>query len=123
LLASFVPSSSIVGDGPASDVSGHTAVTGTGFLYNRVTRLYGGTLTVQNTGTQAIAGPVQIVLTSLTPGVTLADATGVTNGSPYITVLGSTGLSPGQAANVKVQFHNPSNALINFTAVTYSGSF
>jgi hypothetical protein len=123
LLSTFWQFSAIVGGGPAANIASQIAVTSTGFLFSRVTRLYSGTLMAKNTGTQAIGGPAQIVLTNLTPGVTLANATGMTNGSPYITVPDSIGLAAGQAASVNVEFYNPSNALINFTPVTYSGSF
>jgi hypothetical protein len=123
LLASFVPFASIVGGGAAVDVSSQMAVTSTGFLFSRATRLYSGTLTARNAGSQTIAGPVQIVLANLAPGVTVANATGIANGNPFLTIPASIGLPPGHSAAVNVQFSNPSNALINFTPVAYTGSF
>src|SRR5262249_8270640 len=84
LLTSFAPFSSTIAGGKAVNVSTQMSVTGTGFLFSRVTRLFSGTLTVRNTGTRAVGGPVQIVLTNLPAGVTLANGTGMTNGNPFI---------------------------------------
>jgi len=123
LLASFVPFASSLGGGAAVDVSSQMAVSSAGFLFSRATRLYAGTLTARNAGSQTIAGPIQIVLTNLTPGVTVANATGMANGNPFLTIPASIGLPPGQSAIVNVQFNNPSNALIKFTALAYTGSF
>jgi hypothetical protein len=64
-----------------------------------------------------------LVLTSLTSGVTLANATGTFSGSPYLTVPSASVLTPGQSATVDLRFSDPSNAKINFTPVVYSGSF
>jgi hypothetical protein len=77
---------------------------------------------VLNTSGQSIAGPIEIVLTNLTAGVTLVNATGTFVGNPYIAVLASGSLAAGQSANVAVRFSDPSNALIHFTPVVYSGS-
>jgi hypothetical protein len=53
----------------------------------------------------------------------MTDATGTRNGSPYITVIGAGSLAPGVAVRVVIQFMNPSNGFINFTAITDSGVF
>ncbi len=98
-------------------------VTSTGFLYSRATHTFNGTLTVKNTGATAIAAPIQVLLTSLTPGVTLANGSGVWNGIPYITVAGSAPLDPGQSESVAVQFNNSANSVITFGPVVYSGVF
>jgi sugar lactone lactonase YvrE len=101
----------------------NVAVTSTGLLFSRVTRTFNGTVTITNTGQQAITGPVQLVLTNLTAGVTLANATGTTNGSPFITVPAVSSLGPGQSASVNLQFQDPSNRSIAFTPAVYSGTF
>jgi hypothetical protein len=107
--------------GPAN-VSGEVSVTSSGLVYSHLTRTFSGTVTVLNTSGQSIAGPIEIVLTNLTSGVTLLDATGTFVGNPYIAVLASGSLAAGQSANVSVRFSDPSNALIQFTPVVYSGS-
>ncbi len=55
--------------------------------------------------------------------MTLADAEGTFNGSPFITVPTLTNLASGQTATVNVQFRNASKAAINFVPVIYLGSF
>ena len=83
------------------------------------------TMTVRNTSQNNITiyGPLQVVLTQLTPGVTLANPSGSYLGNPYITIPGGTTLPPGASSSVQVQFNNPGNVKVNFTAVTYSGQF
>jgi len=104
------------------NVSGLVSVTSTGLVYSHLTRTFNGTLTVKNTSGQSIAGPIEIVLTNLTAGVTLLNATGTTAGNSYITVVPSGSLAPGQSANIAVRFGDPSNGSIHFTPVVYSGS-
>jgi glycosidase len=84
-----------------------------------------GTMTVRNTSENNINlyGPIQVVLTQLPAGVTLANPTGSYLGNPYITVPGVTTLVPGASASVQVQFNNPANVKVRFTSTTYSGQF
>lgn len=104
------------------DVSSQVKVTHGGFMVNHATRVWGATMTVQNTGTSAITGPIQVVLTNLPAGVSMSNNTGMHNGSPYITV--STGdLAPGASVSVLIQFTNANRAPITFTPVTDSGTY
>ena len=107
--------------GPAN-VSGEVSVTSSGLVYSHLTHTFSGTVIVLNTSGQSIAGPIEIVLTNLTAGVTLINATGTFGGNPYITVLASGNLAAGQSANVAIRFSDPSNASIHFSPVVYSGS-
>ena len=104
-------------------VSGQQAtIVQSGLGRNRATGLWASTLTVTNTGAVNLSGSLQVVLTSLTVGVTLVNNTGTYNASPYITV--STGpLAPGASASVTLLFSNPSNGFINFTPLAYGGGF
>ncbi len=95
-------------------VSSKVSVGGTGFLYSRVTRTYSGTLTVTNTSGSVLSGPLSLQLTNLPSGVTPI-------GGNTLSITGS-GLLPGQSATVSVQFADPSNTPITYTAVTYSGA-
>jgi hypothetical protein len=109
----------------AANVSGQVKVTQTGFGRNRATGIWSATMTVTNTSGSAITGPVQVVLTNLTPGVTMTNNTGMFvgppyNGSPFITVS-VPNLAAGAAVNVLIQFTDPSNGFINYTPVTFSG--
>jgi hypothetical protein len=113
---SLVPSST--GTVPPTQVS----ATASGLAFSRVTKTFNGTVTIRNIGVGTLNGPLQIVLTSLTAGVTLANATNTFGAIPYLTVPATTSLAPGQSASVAVQFSNPSNSTINLTPVIYSGS-
>jgi hypothetical protein len=66
------------------------------------------TITVTNVLSTTIPGPVNIALDDLTPGVTLVNASGSSDGSPFITVVpANSSLAPGASANVTVQFQVP----------------
>lgn len=106
--------------GPCAD--SQVSTTASGLAYSRVSQTYNGTVTIKNTGNSTLAGPLQIVFTSLTAGVTVVNATGTFSGSPFLTVPGVTSLASGQSATVSVQFKNPSNGTINFIPVIFSGS-
>jgi hypothetical protein len=99
------------------------SVTTSGLAYSRVTQTFNGTVTIKNISNNIINVPLQVVFTSLTAGVTLVNRRDVVNGAPYITASTATTLAPGQTATVPMQFNNPSNGLIKFVPVIYSGSF
>ena len=52
--------------------------------YNSKTGLYSETVTLTNTTERALTGPMSLELTNLPSGVVLTNATGKTNGNPYI---------------------------------------
>ena len=99
------------------------ATTASGLAYSRVSQTFNGSVILTNLSAGAISGPLQILFTGLSPGVTLVNATGNFAGTPYLTVPALASLPPGQSVTVNVQFKNPSNALITFTPAIYSGSF
>jgi hypothetical protein len=105
----------------ATNVSSQVSVTQTGFARNRATGLWVATLTVKNTGGTTLSGPVEVVLTNLTNGVTMTNNTGSYAGSPSINVTTGS-LVPGASASVSIQFTNPSNGYISYAAVTYNGA-
>ena len=95
-------------------------VRNTAFMFNRGHGTSNGKLVVTNTGSVAVSGKILLVeLMNLTPGVKLMDATGTTGGSPFIAMPGNGTLAPGESVSVKLQFKNPSNALIAFTPIAY----
>jgi uncharacterized delta-60 repeat protein len=57
--------------------------------YNSRTGLYSETVTLTNNTGAALTGPMSLELTNLPNGVVLTDATGTTNGNPYIRFLAS----------------------------------
>ena len=97
------------------------AITLSGLAYSRVNQTFNGTITLTNVSGAAIAGPIQVVLSSITPTVTVVNASGTFGGYPYITL--TSGLAPGASATVPVVLRNPSNAVVNLTPITYIGSF
>jgi hypothetical protein len=105
------------------DVTQQIRYTRSGIVYNRFTGIYTGTITLTNTGTTTILGPIQLVLTGLTPGVTLINASGTTwDGNPYITASGP--LTSGGSITITLQFRKSSSGLyISYVPRIYSGSF
>jgi hypothetical protein len=99
----------------AMNVSSQIGITSTGFLYSRVSRLYTGKLTITNNGPN-LSGTIDVVLSGLTPGVTLVNATGSHNGAPQIQAS-TNGLAAGASISIPLRFSDPSNARINFTPV------
>jgi hypothetical protein len=63
---------------------------------------------------------VQTVLTALSSNATLTNASGSSNGSPFITVSAAP-LAPGASMKVQLSFTNSTNGAITFTPRTYSG--
>jgi len=101
----------------------NVAVIASGLVFSRVTQTYNGTFTIINTGAQTIAGPIQLVLNNLPLGVTVVNANGLTNGSPFLTIPNVANLGPGKSASVAVRFHDPLNLAISAHALVYSGNF
>ncbi len=106
--------------GVSIDVSADVKITTTAFTYSRRTKIFSGTVTVTNTSTTTLNGPLSTVLTGLTAGVTVLNSTGSTASGPYYT-FDVLPLLPGQFATFGVEFSDPSNAVIRFTPKTYSG--
>ena len=57
--------------------------------YNSTTKVYSETVTLTNNTSGTLTGPLSLELTNLPSGVVLTDATGTTNGNPYIRFLKS----------------------------------
>ena len=99
------------------------STTASRLVFSRLTQTFNGTVTIKNNGAGTINGPFQIVVSSLTSGVTLLNATDTFKGSPFITVPAVVTLAPGQSATINVQFSKPpKSGPINFTPIAYVGS-
>jgi uncharacterized repeat protein (TIGR02543 family) len=96
-------------------------VTATAFVYNRSTKTFNSTYTIRNTSGQTLAAPLQLVLTALPLGVTVANPSGTYEGNSFVTGPGSAPLSPGASVSVALQFSDPSNGTISATPLVYSG--
>jgi hypothetical protein len=107
---------------PAAVIVKNLSITTSGFLFSRVRHLFTGTVLITNTGNQTTPASLQLVFNDLAAGVSLENAAGMFNGSPFITLPAGTTLSPGQSVAVSVQFSDPGNSRIMFIPVVYSGS-
>ena len=108
----------------ATDVSASIAVTRGGVTLNPVTKRYVQTVTLKNTSTSAITGPISLVLDRLTANVGLFNATGSTAvmlpaGSPYQNA--TTTLAPGQSVAVQLQFTNLGNIAFAYETRVLAG--
>ena len=104
-----------------TNVTASFGVTSVGPVYNRATQKYSVTYTLTNKTAQAISGPVNVVFSNLTSGISIDNASGKHNGAPYVT-FGSGAFAPNQSATVTVIFSNPSKSPIGYNAVIYSGT-
>jgi len=103
------------------------ATTASGLAYSRANQTFNGSVEITNISGSTISAPsngfFQVLFTSLPIGVTLSNASGAFNGSPFITISALARLTPGQSAIVNVQFKNSSAQPINFTPMIYTGRF
>ncbi len=98
-------------------------ITASGLAYSRATGTYNGTVTIQNSGSNTINGPLELLFLGLTAGVTLTNETGnLTVGTPYMLIPSVASLAPAQSVTVNVQFKNPANAKISFTPQLFTRS-
>ncbi|WP_288378144.1 polysaccharide lyase family 1 protein [uncultured Massilia sp.] len=109
-------------EGATLDVSAGFAVLRSGLAWNRSTNKYSGTITLTNKGGTAVNGPVQLVLAGLPGGVTLDNATGLRNGSPYVTVAAAS-IAPGASVTVPLTYSNPAKLAISNTNSIHIGIF
>ena len=102
-----------------ADVTAQVVVTRSNLVFDSKTNTWVGRITVVNTGTQAIPGPVSVTLTNLSGGASVVSPTGTYNGAPYMTVT-TTPLLPKSGKSVGVRFSAP-NPKFTYTTTVYSG--
>jgi photosystem II stability/assembly factor-like uncharacterized protein len=110
--------------GCATDVSGSIQITRSGYGYNFTTGRFYQTVTLTNSGSGVISGPISLVLDNLSSNATLFNAEGNTVcaaplGNPFIKLSGP--LNPGARASVVLQFSNPTKAGITYTTRVLAG--
>lgn len=107
-------------------IDDRTRITLAAFRLNRVTNTYLGTATLTNTGADALAAPLYLVVASVTPaGASVVGADGLTtNGKPYFDL---TGFIPGGtlapaavAKTLSLQMKNPTAAPIQLGLHLYA---
>jgi hypothetical protein len=89
--------------------------------YDLQTMQTSGQMTITNTSATVVAGPVWVVITSISElPVTLTDATGTTSeGYSYVDVtalLGDGSLAPGEQIALRLAFNNPDRLRFTFTS-------
>jgi hypothetical protein len=85
------------------------------FTYSHKTKSYSETVTLTNTGSNTLTGPLSLELTNMPSDVVLTEATGTTNGNPYLRFLsGGKTLKPGASLTITLTFKAPSLGDINF---------
>jgi hypothetical protein len=109
----------------AVDVSAQVKVTRGGFRLNRATGRYVQQVTLKNIGASAIAGPVSLVLDSLSATASLYNKTGVTAattpaGSPYLNVTAGD-LAAGASVMATLEFTNLTNKSILYATRVLAG--
>ena len=83
--------------------------------YSSKTGLYSETVTLTNTTTGTLTGPMSLELTNLPSGVAATDATGTTNGNPYLRFLASgKTLKKNASVSETLTFTAPSQSDITF---------
>ena len=105
-----------------ANVTSQIVVISSGSTVNRTTGTYNTTVTLKNSGNTAIAGPLQLMVSGLSSGVTVVNATAYRDGVPYVSIPASA-LAPGQSVAVPVTFNNPNRVALNYTPQVYSGNF
>jgi hypothetical protein len=96
-----------------------------GFAYNSGTKRFVQTLTIMNTGTIAVSGPIYLALDDLSGNASLANSSGTTSctspDSPYIIAVPSGSVAAGQSVKVQLQFADPSKAGISYSTRIIAG--
>jgi hypothetical protein len=82
-------------------IPGPVALSFGNIIYNSHKNSYSETVTLTNVTSGTLTGPLSLELTNLPSGVVLTDATGTTNGNPYIRFL-SSGKTLKQGASVSI---------------------
>jgi pectate lyase len=109
-------------DGATLDVTSSFGVLRSGLSWNRITNKYSASITLTNNSGAALTGPVQLVLEGLPAGVTLDNASGLRNGSPYVTVKDAS-IAAGASVTVPLTYSNPGKLAISYTNSIHIGIF
>jgi hypothetical protein len=107
---------------PSFTVASPVSIILSTITYNSSTGLYSQTVTLTNTTSGTLTGPISLALTNLPSGVVLTDATGTTDGDPYVRFLtsGKT-LSKGAKTSITLTFTAPSLSSIAFVTEVVVG--
>jgi hypothetical protein len=103
--------------------------TRSGFRLNRATMRYFQTITLKNTSTTPVSGPVTFLLFNLSANATLFNKTGATAsivpaGTPFVNVPLGAGneVAAGASVSFQLEFVNPTNQAITYDARVRTGA-
>ena len=105
-----------------ADVTSSFAIARSGLVQNRLTGKITGTVTLTNTSGSPKTGPFLFHMTSLTPGVTLDNASGMKDGLPYIAIANES-IAAGAKVSFSVVFTNPTRSSLSYTPKIFSGKY
>lgn len=110
----------------ATDLSSSVSIIRSGYVVNFGTQRFYQTVTLKNTSSSTINGPISLVLDSLSSNASLYNTSGTTScaaplGRPYISTS-TTSLAPGASVSVSLQFTDPTKATITYNARVLAGS-
>ena len=108
------------------DVTSQVALHLGGLVFDRATRRYVQMVTLTNSSSGSLPGPISLVFDGLSAGVTVAGMTNVTvnqlpAGSPYIDVL-ATNFASGALLTLNLRFDDPFNAAIRYVPRVLAGA-
>ena len=101
-----------------NDVTSQVTLKKSGLVYNRQTGSFNCLVTITNSSAATINGPLVLVISNITSGVSLGNPAGqVSFAQPYVNVpVPAGGLLPGQSiSNVLLKFSNPKRLAFTFT--------
>jgi|GEM_PF-3163649 len=109
----------------ASDASASVSVTRGGFSFSPVVHKFGQFITITNTGSVDIVGPIKIAVDNLSSGAKAVANTGITScdaplNSPYYQI--NVTLGPGGSATTSFVFDDPTKAPITYTTRVLAGA-
>ena len=109
----------------ATDVNSNVSATRSGISFSPVTQRFGQVITITNTSSATITGPIKLVLDNLSSNAKLVNATGSTScdapiGSPYVQM--NVTLPPGHIVTTPVVFTDPTKAAITFDTRVLGGA-
>jgi hypothetical protein len=129
--ADFVVANQSIPSAP-QDLTSQVSVQLSGFQLNRATGFYVQTVTVTNSDTVPLSGPLYLIIAGLPIGsvaVTLTNPTGYTQtitpiNSPYVSIPLNNGmtLSPAESHTMQLQFLNPSRNRITYAYKVFTAS-
>ena len=104
------------------DVTAQVRATGSGLVYDPVTDRFVGELTITNTSTTDISGPLFVVIHDLPAGVSLDSFTAIDGeGNPLYKVDQSRLSAGASLPPIALEFSNPGHVPISYTVQVFDG--